>query len=115
MCRRRGGARTISRRRQLRFPIGWVARVKGVDRLIYAVVGTRRGGGGGGGGGKRWGTAHWVFHWRAALGRAVWRAVFGHVGSAYSRMMIRGVFGVVKGGFSSGFAGREIPAYAGMT
>ena len=39
--------------------------------------------------------------WRAALGRAVWRAAFGHVGSAYSRTMIRGVFGVVKGGFRS--------------
>ena len=35
-----------------------------------------------------------------ALGRAVWRAVFGHVGSAYRYYMIRGVFGVVKGGFS---------------
>ena len=29
--------------------------------------------------------------------------------------MIRGAFGIVKGGFSSGFAGRGIPAYAGMT
>ena len=69
------------------------------EGLIYAVVGTRRGGGGGGGG-KRWGTAHWVFLWRAALGCAVWRAIFVHVGSAYRHTMIRGVFGVVKGGFS---------------
>ena len=53
--------------------------------------------------------------WRAALGRAVWRAAFVHVGSAYRRTMIGGVFGVVKGVFSSGFAGRGIPAYAGMT
>ena len=45
----RGGARTGWRRRQLRYPIGWVARVKGVEGLIYAVVGTRRRGGGGGG------------------------------------------------------------------
>ena len=38
--------------------------------------------------------------WRVALGRAVcWRAAFWHVGSAYWRTMIRGVFGVVKGGF----------------
>ena len=37
--------------------------------------------------------------WSAALGRAVWRAAFGHVGSAYGRTMIRGVFGIVKGGF----------------
>ena len=29
-----------------------------------------------------------------------WRAAFGHVGSAYQRTMIRGVFGVVKGGFA---------------
>ena len=50
MCLMRGVARTVLRRRQLRFPIGGVARVKGVDRLIYAVVRTRRGGGGGGGG-----------------------------------------------------------------
>ena len=41
-----------------------------------------------------------MFHWRAALGRAVWRAAFVHVGSAYGRTMIRGMFGVVKGGFS---------------
>ena len=43
--------------------------------------------------------------WRAAFGRAalwvsVWRAAFWHVGSAYRHYMIRGVFGVVKGGFS---------------
>ena len=38
--------------------------------------------------------------WRAVLGVSVWRAAFGHVGSAYRRYMIRGVFGVVKGGFS---------------
>ena len=38
--------------------------------------------------------------WRAALGRAVWRAVFGHVVSAYWHYMIGDVFGVVKGGFS---------------
>ena len=42
--------------------------------------------------------------WRAALGRvasgvSVWRAAFVHVGSAYSRTMIGGLFGVVKGGF----------------
>ena len=37
---------------------------------------------------------------RVALGRAVWRAAFWHVGSTYSCTMIRGVFGVVKGGFS---------------
>ena len=36
------------RRHQLRYPIGWVARTKGDERLIYAVVGPRRGGGGGG-------------------------------------------------------------------
>ena len=41
-----------------------------------------------------------MFFWRAALGRAVWRAAFVHVGSAYWRYMIRGVFGIVKGGFS---------------
>ena len=40
-----------------------------------------------------------MFLWRAALGRAVWRAAFGHVGSAYWRTMIGDVFGVVKGGF----------------
>ena len=34
------------------------------------------------------------------LWRAVWRAAFVHVGSAYRRTMIGGVFGVVKGGFS---------------
>ena len=51
---RRGGSRIGWRRRQLRYPIGWVAWMKGADRLIYAVVGTRRGGGGGGGG-KIWG------------------------------------------------------------
>ena len=38
--------------------------------------------------------------WRAALGRAVWRAAFWRVGSAYRHIMIGGVFGVVKGGFS---------------
>ena len=43
---------------------------------------------------------HRVFHWRAALGVSVWRAAFVHVVSAYWRYMIRGVFGVVKGGFS---------------
>ena len=56
--------------------------------------------------------------WRAALGRAVWRAAFLHVGSAYQRYMIRGVCAVVKGGFS-GICRRTqeggIPAYAGMT
>ena len=36
---------------------------------------------------------------RAGLGRAVWRAAFVHVGSAYSRTMIGGVCAVVKGGF----------------
>ena len=45
MCLRRGGARIGWRRHQLRYPIEWVARTKGADRLIYAVVGTRRGGG----------------------------------------------------------------------
>ena len=40
-------------------------------------------------------SVHWVLLWRA-----VWRAAFVHVGSAYGRTMIRGVFGVVKGGFS---------------
>ena len=30
----------------------------------------------------------------------LWRAAFVHVGSAYRHTMIRGVFGVVKGGFS---------------
>ena len=59
-----------------------------------------------------------MFHWRAALGVSVWRAVFVHVGSAYRCTMIRGVFGVVKGGFS-GICRRMqeggIPAYAGMT
>ena len=49
MCRRRGGVRTGWRPRQLRLPIGWVAWMKEDERLIYAVVGTRRGGGGGGG------------------------------------------------------------------
>ena len=34
----------------------------------------------------------------------LWRAALGHVGSAYRRTMIGGVCGVVKGGFSSGFA-----------
>ena len=56
--------------------------------------------------------------WRVALGVAVWRAAFGHVGSAYRRTMIRGVFGVVKGGFSGicrWTQGGGIPAYAGMT
>ena len=38
--------------------------------------------------------------WCAALGRAVWRAAFVHVGLAYWRYMIRGAFAVVKGGFS---------------
>ena len=37
--------------------------------------------------------------WRAASWVSVWRAVFGHVGSAYWRTMIRGVCAVVKGGF----------------
>ena len=59
-----------------------------------------------------------MFHWRAALGRAVWRAAFGHVGSACRYYMIGGVFGVVKGGFW-GIRRRMqdggIPAYAGMT
>ena len=53
--------------------------------------------------------------WRVALGGAVWRVGSGHVGSAYWRYMIGGLFGVVKGGFSSGFAGWGIPAYSGMT
>ena len=44
----RGGARIVSRPRQLRYPIEWVAWVKEDERLIYAVVGTRGGGGGGG-------------------------------------------------------------------
>ena len=55
--------------------------------------------------------------WRVALGRAVWRAVFGHVGSAYWHYMIGGVFGVVKGGFSRIYRRTQeggIPAYAGM-
>ena len=56
--------------------------------------------------------------WRVALGRAVWRAAFVHVGLAYRHTMIGGVFGVVKGGFS-GICRRTqeggIPAYAGMT
>ena len=55
-----------------------------------------------------------MFLWRAVC----WRAAFGHVGSAYRHHMIRGVFGVVKGGFS-GIRRRMqdggIPAYAGMT
>ena len=38
--------------------------------------------------------------WRVALGRAVWRAAFVHVVSAYSRTMIRRARVVVKGGFS---------------
>ena len=42
--------------------------------------------------------------WRVALGRAVWRAALGHVGSAYWRTMIGGVLAVVKGGFSRSFA-----------
>ena len=56
-----------------------------------------------------------MFLWRAALGRAVWRAAFVHVGSAYWRTMIRGVFGVVKGGFSRVSHDGGVPAYAGMT
>ena len=59
-----------------------------------------------------------MFLWRAALGRAVWRAVFWHVGSAYQRTMIGGLFGVVKGDFREYVVGRRtggIPAYAGMT
>ena len=43
---------------------------------------------------------HRVLLWRVALGRAVWRAAFVHVGSAYWRIMIRGACAVVKGGFS---------------
>ena len=79
------------------------------ERLIYAVVGTR---GGGGGGGKNMRSVHRVLLWRVALGRAVWRAAFVYVGSAYQHTMIGGVFGVVKGGFSQD---GWIPAYAGMT
>ena len=45
-------------------------------------------------------SVHRVFFQRAALWVSVWCAVFWHVGSAYWRTMIRGVFGVVKGGFS---------------
>ena len=52
----------------------------------------------------------------------LWRGAFVHVGSAYRRIMIRGLFGVVKGGFSGicrrthdGGGGGGIPAYAGMT
>ena len=45
----------------------------------------------------------------------LWRAAFWHVGSASRHYMIGGVFGVVKGVFSCGFARRGIPAYAGMT
>ena len=59
-------------------------------------------------------SVHRVLLWRAAFGRAV----FVHVGSAYSRTMIRGVFGVVKGGFSRICRRTQdggIPAYAGMT
>ena len=41
--------RTVLRRRRLRYPIEWVAWMKGYEGLIYAVVGTRGGGGGGGG------------------------------------------------------------------
>ena len=59
-----------------------------------------------------------MFHWCAALGVSVWRAIFVHVGSAYRRTMIGDVFGVVKGGFW-GIRRRMqeggIPAYAGMT
>ena len=50
MCLIRGGSQIGWWRRQLRYPIGWVARAKGEERLIYAVVRTRGGGGGGGGG-----------------------------------------------------------------
>ena len=50
-----------------------------------------------------------MFLWRAALGRAVWRAAFGHVGSAYWRTMIGDVFGVVKGGFSRVSQDRGFP------
>ena len=77
-----------------------------------------------------------MFFWRAASWVSVWRAAFVHVGSAYRHTMIRGVFGVVKGGFSGicrrtqnggdsrlrgndgmgvGMTGGGIPAYAGMT
>ena len=66
--------------------------MKGAERLIYAVVGTM-------GGGKNMRSVHRVLLWRAALGRAVWRAALVHVGSAYRLTMIGGVFGVVKGGF----------------
>ena len=48
----------------------------------------------------------------------LWSVAFCHVGSAYSRTMIRGVFGVVKGGFSRIRRRMQeggIPAYAGMT
>ena len=48
------------RRRQLRYPIVWVAWMKEDEGLIYAVVGTRRGGGGGGGGVKCEGRASGV-------------------------------------------------------
>ena len=48
----------------------------------------------------------------------LWRAAFGHVGSAYQCYMIGDVSAVVKGGFS-GICRRTqeggIPAYAGMT
>ena len=45
----------------------------------------------------------------------LWRAAFWHVGTAYSRTMIRGAFAVVKGGFSRVSHDGGIPAYAGMT
>ena len=63
------------------------------------------------------GGVHRVLLWRGALGVSVCGAAFVHVGSAYGRTMIRGVFTVVKGGFSGircRMQGR-IPAYAGMT
>ena len=67
----RGVARTGWRPRQLRCSIGWVARMKGVDRLIYAVVGTRRGGGGGGG------VKCEVPRTRCSTGVRLWGVLFG--------------------------------------
>ena len=118
MCLRRGVARIGWRRRQLRYPIGWVARMKEDERLIYAVVGTRRGGGGGGGGGVKYGERASGVALACGFGacclacgfRACRFGLWSHYDTGRVRCCQGGIFGNMSADTQGG-----IPAYAGMT
>ena len=138
MCLRRGGSRTGWRPRRLRYPIGWVARTKGADRLIYAVVGMRRGGGGGGGGGggvkceERASGVSLACGFGACCLACGFRACWFCLLALYDTGRVRCCQGGILGNMSSDAGGgdgewvtqrrkdamksrRGIPAYAGMT